>query len=275
MDKDCGPPRVIISGGGGAGGCCFHTSYSLTSGTGNYRIIVGNGGKGRYKTNNDGTLSKAGTNSGDDTKAFGVVAKGGGQGGLSDNYLRALDGGCGGGAGARNGNGGWNDGRPSVQESYSGWTVYGNSGGSSGGGNRSGGGGGGIGGAGGSDNNQANGSGSQGGSGGAGRDFSSYFGTRVGDRGWFGGGGGGGTYRHGTDSVYQAPGNGGGSNYGGGGYGVVVCVVVSCFWVLYQFLCFKFFNGARSQLSQGSIQHHQISSRNQTYQYLRILADQL
>ena len=30
-------------GGGGAGGACIHTSYSL--GTGNYRILVGNGGR--------------------------------------------------------------------------------------------------------------------------------------------------------------------------------------------------------------------------------------
>ena len=206
-------------GGGGAGGCCLHTSYSLTSGTSLYRIIVGNGGKGRYKTNNDGTLAKAGTNSGDDTKAFGVIAKGGGQGGQSDNYLRSLDGGCGGGAGARNSNSGWNNGAGSTQSSYSGWSTYGYSGGNSAQGNYSGAGGGGIGGNGSDRSGGSNDSNSQGGAGGAGRDFSSYFGTRVGDRGWFGGGGGGGTYRHGTDTVYQAPGNGGSSNYGGGGYG--------------------------------------------------------
>ena len=161
-------------GGGGAGGAVIHTNYSLNAG--NYPIVVGIGGRGRYKVRDSGDDAAMATNCGSDSYAFSVIARGGGQGGASDNHIRGCSGGCGGGGGARNGNGGWNDGRPSVQESYSGWTSYGNSGGGSGSGNRSGGGGGGIGGAGSSDNNQANGSGSQGGAGGAGRDFSSYFG---------------------------------------------------------------------------------------------------
>ena len=94
----------------------------------------------------------------------------------------------------------------------------GNSGGNSANGNYSGGGGGGIGGAGGNQSGGTNDSNSQAGSGGAGLDFSAYFGVTVGHFGWFGGGGGGGTYRHSTNTMYQAPANAGG--YGGGGNGV-------------------------------------------------------
>ena len=211
-DQDTG------KGGGGAGGALLHTSYPL--GAGNHRMIVGQGGMGRKTCYNGYVSQKRNANSGEDTAAFGAIARGGGMGGGSDNQTRSVRGGCGGGGGPRNSNSGWNDGSSSDQGSYSGWTAYGNGGGNTqGNGNFSGGGGGGIGGAGGNGTGGSNSVSSVGGAGGAGRDMSSYFGTRVGDRGWFGGGGGGGTYRHGTNSQYQAPPNGGGSNYGGGGYG--------------------------------------------------------
>lgn len=211
-DQDTG------KGGGGAGGCCFHTSYSLSSSTANYQIHVGQGGRGRKISYNSPESQRQNCGPGEDTYAFGVIARGGGQGGGGDNNNRSTRGGCGGGGGARNNNSGWNNGSSSDQDSFSGWTVYGNSGGNAGGnGNYSGGGGGGIGGSGGGASGGANSSNSTAGSGGAGRDFSSYFGTRVGHNGWFGGGGGGGTYRHGTNTTYNAPPNNGGN--GGGGYG--------------------------------------------------------
>ena len=103
-------------GGGGAGGACFHTSYSL-SGSTNYPIVVGYGGRGRYKARDNDTGAYLATNAGSDSYAFGVIAKGGGQGGASDNHMRNTDGGCGGGGGARNGNSGWNDGAGSSQPS--------------------------------------------------------------------------------------------------------------------------------------------------------------
>lgn len=210
-------------GGGGAGGALWRQGYTVTAGS--YDIHIGEGGR-RSAT---GSQASAGTyadaaymqqqvsQNGADTWAFNVIARGGGSGGGSDNLRIAQKGGCGGGAGARNSNSGWNDGRPSTQDSYTGWTSYGNSGGNSANGNYSGGGGGGIGGAGG---NQSGGSvdpNSQAGSGGAGLNFSGYFGTTVGHFGWFGGGGGGGTYRSGTNTMYNAPPNAGG--YGGGGFG--------------------------------------------------------
>lgn len=205
-------------GGGGAGAALWRTGYN--PGSGYFTIKVGRGGRSAPQGGFDSNGHFHNSQNGEHTEAFGVQAMGGGCGGGSDNQKRAQEGGCGGGAGARNGNGGWNDGRPSVQGSFSGWTSYTGAGGSSANGNYSGGGGGGIGGNGGNQSGGTNDSNSQGGTGGAGRDFGSYFGRTVGHYGWFGGGGGGGTYRHGTDSTYNAPPNGGSSNYGGGGYGV-------------------------------------------------------
>jgi hypothetical protein len=147
-----------------------------------------------------------------------LIARGGGGGGGSDNNGYALQGGCGGGGGARNGNSGWVNGQGSNQPSFSNWTSRGSSGGNSANGNYSGGGGGGAGSTGGSYSGGTN-SGT-GGDGGIGYDYSSYFGTLVGDRGWFAGGGGGGTYRHsdlpaaGTnmDDYLGVGGKGGGGN---------------------------------------------------------------
>ena len=204
-------------GGGGAGGALWRQGFTIASG--GHEIRIGRGGAGATKGVQDSTNHKTVMHNGGDTSAFDVIARGGGHGGASDNYNNAAEGGCGGGAGAHNSNSGWSTGRSSNQDSYTGWTKYTGSGGNSANGNYSGGGGGGIGGNGGNQSGGTNDSGSQAGSGGAGRDFSSYFGMTVGHFGWFGGGGGGGTYRHGTNTMYQAPPNNGTSNYGGGGFG--------------------------------------------------------
>jgi len=204
-------------GGGGAGGALWRQGFTIASG--GHEIRIGRGGAGATKGVQDSTNHKTVMHNGGDTSAFDVIARGGGHGGASDNYNNAAEGGCGGGAGARNSNSGWSTGRSSNQDSYTGWTKYTGSGGNSANGNYSGGGGGGIGGNGGNQSGGTNDSGSQAGNGGAGRDFSSYFGMTVGHFGWFGGGGGGGTYRHGTNTMYQAPPNNGTSNYGGGGFG--------------------------------------------------------
>jgi hypothetical protein len=203
-------------GGGGAGGALWRQGYTVTGGA--YDIVIGHGGYSATKGSGESINHKTTMHNGGDTIAFNVYARGGGHGGASDNYNHAATGGCGGGAGARNSNSGWSTGRQSTQDSFTGWTSYGNSGGNSANGNYSGGGGGGIGGAGGNQSGGTNDSNSQAGSGGAGLDFSAYFGVTVGHFGWFGGGGGGGTYRHSTNTMYQAPANAGG--YGGGGNGV-------------------------------------------------------
>ena len=213
-DQDTG------KGGGGAGGALWRQGYTVTGGT--YDIHIGEGGSRSSVGNQSGGaagIQKSISQNGADTWAFGVIARGGGAGGGSDNLRRAQEGGCGGGGGPRNGNGGWNDGRSSTQDSWSGWTAYGNSGGSTNqsGNTYGGGGGGGIGGPGGNYNGGDT-STSQAGSGGAGLNFSGYFGTTVGHFGWFGGGGGGGTYRQ-INTLYNAPPNGGAGQYGGGGYG--------------------------------------------------------
>lgn len=211
-DNDCG------SGGGGAGGALWREDYSISSGY--YTIKVGRGGRSAPQGafNSNGHFYT--TQNGEHTEAFSVQAMGGGCGGGSDNHKRAQEGGCGGGAGSRNSNSGWNTGRGSAQGTFSGWTAYTGSGGNGADLNCSGAGGGGIGGNGSDQSGGSNSSSSQGGAGGAGRDFGSYFGRTVGHNGWFGGGGGGGTYRHGTDTSYNAPPNNGASNFGGGGYGV-------------------------------------------------------
>ena len=210
-DQDTG------KGGGGAGAALWRQSYSVSAG--NYEIVVGQGGTGSTVGPTSSIGIRTASNNGGESRAFGAIAHGGGFGGASDNNNRAAQGGCGGGGGARNTNSGWNDGRPSSQPSVTGWTSYTGSGGGSANGNYSGGGGGGIGGNGSNHNGVLAGSTAEGGAGGAGRDFSSYFGPTVGHFGWFGGGGGGGTYRTGTNTMYQAPPNGGVNNYGGGGFG--------------------------------------------------------
>jgi hypothetical protein len=204
-------------GGGGAGAALWRQAHTLTSG--GYDIKVGIGGARASHGSTDSNDQYMMSQNGGDSWAFGVIARGGGHGGGSDNQCKPQTGGCGGGGGTRNPESSWNNGQGSRQESYSGWTAYTSSGGNGADGNASGGGGGGIGGNGGNQNGNIGNSVAQAGAGGAGRDFSSYFGTSVGHFGWFGGGGGGGTYRTGTNTMYNAPPNGGAGNYGGGGFG--------------------------------------------------------
>ena len=194
-------------GGGGAGGILFKSGHTLTSGT--YPITVGNGGAGRTRGTN---TAPPAANSGQPTIAFGVQANGGGAGGGSDDYSGGApsQGGSGGGAGARNSNSINATGASSNQESYTGWTKYGNSGASAPNSNFGGGGGGGAGAVGQSASGSHN--DSIGGNGGAGVDFSSTFGTTYGVSGWFGGGGGGGSYATASLKPQSSGGQGGGGN---------------------------------------------------------------
>ena len=198
-------------GGGGAGGLLFRDNFTIAAGT--YECAIGRGGyhpmqKGVGSAGDMHGWSHSGEN-GNDTcliefnqasASIDVRAIGGGGGGGSDNKGAALRGGCGGGGGSRNGVSGWNDGQTSIQGSFSNWTHRGNTGGNSRNGNYSGGGGGGAGGTGGNETGSVN--AGTGGDGGVGYDYSSFFGTLVGDRGWFAGGGGGGTYRHSDVPAY-------------------------------------------------------------------------
>jgi hypothetical protein len=212
----------IGKGGGGAGAIVFRDGFTIAPAT--YEIGIGKGGYHPFQKGMNGATNGGWSHSGaigrdthfcDETTSalIDVYARGGGGGGGGDNQGAAVDGGCGGGGGGRNSTGGWNDGANSNQPSFSNWASYGYSGGNSNNGNYSGGGGGGAGGTGG---NYVGGTNSgTGGYGGVGRDYSSYFGIEVGDRGWFAGGGGGCTYRTsnwGSQNDLGIGGKGGGGN---------------------------------------------------------------
>ncbi len=201
---------LVVAGGGGgandhaAGAGAGGLLYGTLALNGSYSITVGAGGR---KVTGGGYVSNTGSDSVfSGTVASGTVnaiAKGGGGGGT--NYSGNLDGGSSGGGG--------NAGPGSATQGDSGGlTGYGNIGGSR---NHSAnsyptGGGGGAGGVGGSPSGQntAN--------GGIGKDYSSIFGTGVGDLGWFAGGGSGGHYSGTTTlSLLGQGGRGGG---GGGGH---------------------------------------------------------
>ena len=214
-------------GGGGAGGLVFRHNFTIEDAT--YMCGVGRGGyhplQRGAENPQSGQATKAGgwTHSGmngfdthfsdeSSNALIDVYALGGGGGGGGDMYGAAIQGGCGGGGGARNSTTSWNIGAAGIQPAFSNWAIAYASGGDSANGNHSGGGGGGAG------SNGGNHSGSvnygTAGNGGSGIDYSSYFGTLVGDRGWFAGGGGGGTYRKGGWAyAYQGwGGKGGGGN---------------------------------------------------------------
>ena len=194
-------------GGGGAGGLLFRDNFTISAGT--YECGIGRGGyhpmqKGAGTPANYGGVwgwSHSGEN-GNDTclnkstsggNTLDVIARGGGGGGGSDMHGGAMQGGSGGGGGARNATASHLYGQGSNQPSFTNWTHRGSAGGNSRNGNHGGAGGGGAG-ADGSDETGSHNAGT-GGDGGVGYDYSSFFGTLVGDRGWFAGGGGGGTYR--------------------------------------------------------------------------------
>ena len=202
------------NGGGGAGGLVLATSLEVAAGT--YEIMVGQGGKGA-------PTSGAAPENGEDSSAFGLVAKGGGAGSGPYSCTVGLDNGGkaggsgGGGAGscaALPSNAPYFLGGESVQDEYSGIANvqgYGHKGGTGVDGiypYKTGGGGG----AGGAGANGAN-----GGHGGDGIDLSGTFGVDVGDPehpGWFAGGGAGGPYD--TSSSPGTPGKGGGGKQSSG-----------------------------------------------------------
>ena len=187
-----------FGGGGGAGGLVWVTGYNVPSGT--YAMVVGDGGA------KDNSTSGARGNSGQDSTAFGLTAKGGGGGGSQGGTSTGATGGSGGGAGYTGGNSGGASATQSSQSNTGVGTLVYNLGNSGANGNTNPNGGGGGGGAGGSGF-----TGSASCNGGAGFNMSALLGTGVGDSGWFAGGGGGTQQAgHGTHA-----GNNGG--LGGGG----------------------------------------------------------
>jgi len=193
----------FTGGGGGAGGLLYNGSYAVTT-SANITVTIGIGGTG-------GTGQVSGTKGGNST--FDAMTSIGGGGGGQYASQTGGSGGSGGGGGASFG----------TSEPGSG-TVgpprQGYDGGHGPTGTKYPAGGGGGAGAVGSDGVPNTG----GGNGGVGVDYSTIFGTSVGESGWFSGGGGGGSYT-GTDGT---GGNGGGgdapfgnalANTGGGGAG--------------------------------------------------------
>ena len=87
-----------FGGGGGAGGLVWVTGYNVSSG--NYNVVVGNGGA------KDNSTNGARGNSGQDSTAFGLTAKGGGGGGSQAGTSTGGTGGSGGGGGYTGGNSG-------------------------------------------------------------------------------------------------------------------------------------------------------------------------
>jgi len=223
VNKEVDIDYMIVAGGGGGGGTAFRggggggaggivtnvSGQSLTLSSTTYNIIIGAGGSGSDAP--DGG-SPDGYN-GNDSEAFGLIAYGGGGGGRAG--VSGKNGGSGGGAGG------------SVSSSYGGSPVsgQGNKGGDNIPNTRVGSGGGGY-----SEPGQDS-LGSPG-NGGNGGDFSQYFGTDIGDDGWFGGGGGGGRRSSPTLGVGGKGGGGKGqgelisrgedgmANTGGGGGGI-------------------------------------------------------
>jgi alpha-tubulin suppressor-like RCC1 family protein len=189
-------------GGGGAGGLIFETNYSVS---GNLTVTVGAGG--------------AASTNGSNSVFSGLTALGGGGGG--EGPTAGSSGGSGGGGGGDKISSGTQ--RPAggtatqPTSEDGGYGYNGGRGYSAHNDEVSGGGGGGAGAVGG------NASWANAGDGGAGKDYSSYFGTSVGESGWFAGGGGGSVYKN---AHHQGiGGNGGGgdreiagmTNTGGGG----------------------------------------------------------
>ena len=193
------------NGGGGAGGLVYAANFEIAPGT--YSITIGAGGAG-------GDSNKRYGSNGEDTVAFGLTATGGGAGGHYsgasgvDHHHPGWEGGSGGGSGSRA-----DAMASSTQNAYasiSGVTGYGHAGGAGSmsapeGSSQACGGGGGAGGPGTSGSSQSW------GHGGIGRDYSSSFGSSVGDGGWFAGGGGG--------SCLRCTGAAGRGGKGGGGTG--------------------------------------------------------
>ena len=203
-------------GGGGAGGLIFEHQLNLS---GELQIKVGDGGEpNRYSTSSSVDNRRMLRENSEVLYSNGInrIAEGGGHGGLGTHHSNGHGGigGSGGGGTAMDGN--WNGGVGNQNNSpeaigfgHNGGSGYGGSGQD----NNYGGGGGGAGGPGG--NGVAR---SHGGHGGIGKDMSMYFGTTVGDSGWFAGGGGGGLHGSHTNQAGKHLGNA--SQGGGGGWKV-------------------------------------------------------
>ena len=223
-------------GGGGGGGTVLLSELKELAMNDSCIIKVGNGGNGATVYNN-GVNGKNGIDSSITINSISYVAKGGGGGGTRNPHpyigVNGNDGGSGGGGSHSNVSGKQAMGGVYDEVSYDGWNSYGNNGGK--GRNGTGGGqpdhaSGGGGGAGfrGEDAIQTTQqyrnftSSGGGGDGGVGKNLISYFGSNVGENGFFGGGGGGSTYysrgRVGWGSSYTGISDDK-RQYGGGGDG--------------------------------------------------------
>ena len=220
------------NGAGGAGGLVYISNYAVTGGQA-YTYTVGAGGASFTSTPSpSGQPGNAGSNSVFDGASFHQTITANGGGGGATNQTAGTAGGSGGGE--ANGPG-WNSAiagnQPANFGSYTG-VGFGNNGGIQGNPSwpMSAAGGGGAGGVGGNSTGT-----NSGGAGGVGKDYSSVFGTGVGESGWFAGGGGGGGGPNppgvggtggqgggGDGGTYNSPGDGGTpgtANTGGGGGG--------------------------------------------------------
>jgi hypothetical protein len=195
------------AGGGGAGGLLLYEKILLKANT--YNINVGKGGLGRtsYSERGQNGFSSSILGTYSNATIF-DTALGGGGGATADGSSLA-NAGTGGSGGGGSGNVGWTANAGGI-----GTTGQGFNGGNSGGLNSGGGGGAGSAGSNGvSGTNTAN-----SGNGGIGRNMSSYFGTNVGQSGWFAGGGGGAlnydNFSTAANSTSSRGGQGGGGNAG-------------------------------------------------------------
>jgi uncharacterized protein YjbI with pentapeptide repeats len=190
------------AGGGGAGGLLLYTNASISAGT--YTIRVGKGGVGA--TSYTSRAENGGSSSFDGLS--GAIALGGGRGANAGGAVEDNPN-AGGSGGGGAGNTGW-----TANTGGLGTSGQGNKGGNLQGFNSGGGGGAGaVGGDGVSGTNPGN-----SGNGGIGLNMSSYFGTSVGQSGWFAGGGGGAlnydSFSSSAISTSSRGGQGGGGNAG-------------------------------------------------------------
>lgn len=224
------------AGGAGAGGLCYQPGRSVSPGTIAVTIGAGGAGGGNHAEGLLGEVTR-GEDTEFDTGGTTINAEGGGF--AFDDWCS--DGGSGGGSGDTGHNS--NDFAPGMdgypdetslsatQGDSGGATGFGNDGapGNRWGGTNHGSGGGGAGAAG----SQSTSSPAEGGAGGAGKDYSSVFGSSVGESGWFAGGGGGGRTGHGPPVTAEGGGGnwelataeantGGGGSGSAGGSGVVI-----------------------------------------------------
>ena len=210
-------------GGGGAGGLLFLENIEFKTNT--YNIAVGKGSSYLSKNGNGRPVPNYPDGKrGFDSFAFGYVSIGGGNGG-GDDYPGS-QGGSGGGGSDNTNTLSTSAGGYGIQSYYDSINLitltpsdshinygYGSNGGAGSDNTKGGGGGGGAGGSGynNNDSNQR--------VGGLGIDLSQYFGTNIGDNGWFAGGGGGSSK---NDQNFTGYSNGGVDLLGGGGKGAYI-----------------------------------------------------